>query len=306
MNLSGTDLNLLFVLSVVLEEQSVTRAARRLHVTAPAVSNSLARLRALLGDPLVVRSGRGVVPTPRGHELLPRLRGVMSELSSIIEQGAHFDPASAVRTFSVACSDVEQVGLMPALAARFVEHLPRCQLAVTSIDRLQALGGPERAEVDVVIAPRSAADPALFAAVLYEDEAVLVARRRHPRLRGPITRSRFNALRHVDIRIALGERGVGNRAAEELLASQGLVRDIAVTVPTFMAAVMLAASTDLVAGVPRRLARALERSLPIQIHALPGRALRFEMCALWQRRTNDDPGSRHFRELLLETAREAG
>src|SRR5688572_15816404 len=67
MNLSGTDLNLLFVLSVVLEEQSVTRAARRLHVTAPAVSNSLARLRALLGDPLVVRSGRGLVPTPRGR-----------------------------------------------------------------------------------------------------------------------------------------------------------------------------------------------------------------------------------------------
>jgi DNA-binding transcriptional LysR family regulator len=304
MNLSGVDLNLLLVLSVVLEEQSVTRAARRLHVTAPAVSNSLARLRGLLGDPLVVRSGRGLVPTPRGHELLPRLRGVMAELSSIVEPGERFDPASATRTFSVACSDVEQVGFIPVLAARFAQRLPRCQLAVTSIDRLQALGGPERAEVDVVIAPQDAASPALFSALLYEDEAALVARRRHPRLRGPLTRARFNTLRHVDIRIALGERGIGNRAAEELLSSQGLVRDIAVTVPTFMSAIMLAAATDLVAGVPRRLACALQQSLPIAVHALPGRPLRFRMCAFWQRRTHDDAGSKYFRDLLLEAARQ--
>jgi DNA-binding transcriptional LysR family regulator len=304
MNLSETDLNLLLVLSVVLEEQSVTRAARRLHVTAPAVSNSLARLRALLADPLVVRSGRGLVPTPLGHELLPRLRGVMAELSAIVEHGARFDPQSATRTFAVACSDVEQVGFVPVLAARFAKRLPRCQLAVTSIDQLQALGGPERAEVDVVIAPANAATPALHSALLYEDEAALVARRQHPQLRGALTRARFNALRHVDIRIALGERGVGNRAAEQLFASQGLVRDIAVTVPTFMSAVLLAASTDLVAGVPRRLARALEKSLPIRTYALPGRPLRFEMCAFWQKRTHDDAGSRYFRELLLEAARQ--
>lgn len=304
MNLSETDLNLLFVLSVVLEEQSVTRAARRLHVTAPAVSNSLARLRTLLGDPLVVRSGRGLVATPRGHELLPRLRSVMAELSAIVEQGARFDPTSAKRTFSVACSDIEQVGFVPVLAARFAERLPRCQLAVASIDRLQALGGPERAEVDVVIAPANAASPGLRSAPLYEDEAALVARKDHPRVRGPLTPARFNALRHVDIRIALGERGVGNRAAEELLQSQGLVRDIAVTVPTFMSAVLLAASTDLVAGVPRRLALALAKILPIKTHALPGRPLRFQMCAFWQERTHDDPGSRFFRELLLEAARD--
>lgn len=304
MNLSETDLNLLFVLSVVLEEQSVTRAARRLHVTAPAVSNSLARLRALLGDPLVVRSGRGLVATPRGHELLPRLRGVMAELSAIVELGARFDPTSATRTFSVACSDVEQVGFVPVLAARFAQRLPRCQLAVASIDRLQALGGPERAEVDVVIAPANAQSPSLHSAALYEDEAALVARRNHPRLRGPLTPARFNALRHVDIRIALGERGLGNRAAEELMQSQGLQRDIAVTVPTFMSAVLLAASTDLVAGVPRRLACALAKSLPIKVHPLPGRPLRFQMCAFWQKRTHDDPGSRFFRELLLEAARE--
>jgi len=304
MNLSETDLNLLFVLSVVLEEQSVTRAARRLHVTAPAVSNSLARLRALLGDPLVVRSGRGLVATPRGHELLPRLRGVMAELSAIVELGARFDPGSATRTFCVACSDVEQVGFVPVLAGRFAERLPRCQLAVASIDRLQALGGPERAEVDVVIAPANAASPSLHSAALYEDEAALVARRNHPRLRGPLTPARFNALRHVDIRIALGERGLGNRAAEELMQSQGLKRDIAVTVPTFMSAVLLAASTDLVAGVPRRLAEALAKSLPIKVHVVPGRPLRFQMCAFWQKRTHDDPGSRFFRELLLEAARE--
>ena len=73
--------------------------------------------------------------------------------------------------------------------------------------------------------------------------------------------------------------------------------------PTFVSALLLSASTDLVVGVPRRLARAFERRLPIQLHTLPGRPFRFEMCAFWQRRTNDDPGSRYFRQLLLEAAR---
>lgn len=300
--LSELDLNLLHVLSVVLEEQSVTRAARRLHVTAPAVSNALARLRSALSDPLVVRSGRGLVPTPRARALAPRLRAALAELSTLVEHGARFDPARAARTFTLVCSDADQVGLVPALSALFVERLPRAELAVTSIDRLQALGGIERAEVDVVIAPANAVGAGVLSAPLYEDEAVLVARREHPALRGRLTPARFNALRHVDIRIALGERGVGNRAAEAYLASQGLVRQIAVRVPTFVAAVVLAASTDLVTGVPGRLARALATSLPIQVLALPGPPLRFEMRALWQQRTDDDPGSRYFRQLLIEAA----
>jgi DNA-binding transcriptional LysR family regulator len=302
MKLSELDLNLLLVLSVVLEEQSVTRAARRLHVTAPAVSNSLARLRALLGDALVVRSGRGLALTPRAKELQPRLRAAMAELERVAQQGAAFDPRKAERTFSVACADSDQVSLIPALAKRFSARLPRAELVVTSIDRLEASGGIERAEVDVAIVPAALGAQSPYAQTLYEDEAVLVARRGHPRIKGRLTRELFNALQHVDIRIALGERGIGNRAADAHLARQGLERKVAVAVPTFVAALMIAASSDFVAGVPRRLASTLAKRLPIQLYPIPGAALQFAMSAVWQERTHHDPGSRYFRELLAQAA----
>lgn len=303
MKLSGIDLNLLLVLTTVLEERSVTRAARRLHVTAPAVSNSLARLRALLDDPLVVRSGRALAPTPRAIELLPRLRSAMTELEEAIDGHASFDPVRAERTFRVACTDAEQIGLMPSVAKLFAKRLPRSSLVVESIDRLEAMGGIERAEVDACIAPAHVGATAPCAAPLYEDEAVIVARRRHPLIRGRLTRELFNTVRHVDIRVALGERGSGNRAAEDFFRRHRLERDIAVAVPTFVAAAMIAANSDLVAGVPRRLADALKPRLPIQVLALPAPRLAFSMAVVWQQRTDRDPGSRYFRQLLVEAAR---
>src|SRR6185312_1625580 len=101
MNLSALDLNLLLVLHAVLDEGSATRAAKRLNVTQSAVSNALARLRALLGDPLVVRSGKGLVPTPRGAELAPELAAVMARLESALDRGV-FVPGASTRTFTLA------------------------------------------------------------------------------------------------------------------------------------------------------------------------------------------------------------
>ncbi|MFO0659378.1 MAG: LysR family transcriptional regulator, partial [Polyangiaceae bacterium] len=103
MNISAIDLNLLVVLHAVLTEQSVTRAAKRLHVTQSAVSNSLGKLRDVLGDPLVVRHARGVTPTPRALELLPELSHVIERITSLIEPRARFDPATPTRAFTIAC-----------------------------------------------------------------------------------------------------------------------------------------------------------------------------------------------------------
>src|SRR5262245_10498928 len=102
MNLSTLDLNLLVVLHAVLEERSATRAARRLGVTQSAVSNALARLRAAVGDPLVVRNGRGIVATPRAQELAPTLRDIMAKLESALDRGGAFAPEESTRTFTLA------------------------------------------------------------------------------------------------------------------------------------------------------------------------------------------------------------
>src|SRR5262245_34972803 len=135
MNLVAFDLNLLVVLDAVLAEQSVVRAARRLHVTPSAVSNSLARLRAVLGDPLVTRSGRGIVPTPRATQLAPVLARLLEQIEQAVS-GSTFDPRSTTREFTLAIADSGQFVRLPRLAALLGEEMPKARLRVVGIDTL--------------------------------------------------------------------------------------------------------------------------------------------------------------------------
>ncbi|WP_437759792.1 LysR family transcriptional regulator [Sorangium sp. So ce1389] len=303
-NLSAIDLNLLLVLHTVLEERSAARAARRLRVTPSAVSNSLARLRAHFGDPLVVRSGRGLVPTPRALELAPRLRAAFGEIAGALEGERSFDPRATTRAFTLACSDVDQICSLPAIARAFAAEMPRAALRIVSVDHLEASGGLGGGEVDAALSPAYPLPPGHHAADLFEQESAFVVRRDHPCAGRRLTRERFNSLRHIDIHIALGRGGIGNRAAQEKLAAQGLHREIAVTVPTFAAAAVVAASTDLVAGMPRRLADALARIAPLSIVEPPVPAMVFRMQLVWHERTHLDEGARCFREVVIAALRE--
>lgn len=296
MNLSAIDLNLLHVLHVVLEEKSVARAAARLHVTSPAVSNALARLRERLGDPLLVRSGRGLVPTPRALELAPLLTRALADLELAIE-GPRFDPQTATNELTLALTDADQLASLPAIAHAFAESLPRARLRVVSIDTLVASGGLAGSEVDVALGPGGPGD-GLHLAPIYEEEGVLVVRRDHPRVRRRLSRERFLAERHVDIHLALGQGGVGHRVAEDAFAKHGLSRDIALTVPSFATAAMVVASTDWITGMPRRLAEMLRRTIAIEIVDSPLPGFRFTMQMMWHERTHLDPAAAHLRELI--------
>src|SRR5580704_14845314 len=131
--MSQLDLNLLVTLETVLAERSVVRAAHRLHVTPSAISNSLARLRHALGDPLVTRSGRGVVPTPRAAALLPALGRALREIDLAIH-GDAFDPASTTRQFTLAIADAGQIVQVPRFASDFARAMPRAALRIIGID----------------------------------------------------------------------------------------------------------------------------------------------------------------------------
>ncbi|AUX42546.1 LysR family transcriptional regulator [Sorangium cellulosum] len=304
MNISALDLNLLLVLHAVLEERSAARAARRLRVTPSAVSNSLARLRAQLGDPLVVRSGRGLVATPRAQQIAPRLRAAFGEIAGAIEGDRAFDPRATSRAFAIACSDVDQICSLPALARAFAAEMPRAVLRVASVDHLEAAGGLAGSEIDAALAPAHPLAPGHHAADLYEQDSVFVVRRGHPCARRPMTREVFNALRHIDIHVALGRGGIGNRAAHDQLAAHGLHRDIAMTVPTFTAAAVAAASTDLVAGMPRRMAESLLRLAPLAIVEPPMPGFSFRIQLVWHDRTHLDEGARCFREIVIAALRD--
>jgi DNA-binding transcriptional LysR family regulator len=290
-SLSSLDLNLLVTLDTVLTERSVARAARRLHVTPSAVSNALARARAALGDPIVVRSGRGIVPTPRGAELAPALARALRELEEAVE-GTSFDAPSTTRTFTLAVADAGQVVRLPAIAAAFDATMPRALLRVIGIDSLVSMGGLAGTSVDVVIGVGEKG-PGIHAEPLFEERTVLVGAASGPRR---LSRRALEECRHVGVEM------VPTLAARDLTAAAyaraGIPRAVAVVVPTFTAAAAVAASTDLVATLPASLAEVLGPRLGLRVIAAPAPIASVTMHLTWHDRTDADPAMVAFRDLV--------
>jgi DNA-binding transcriptional LysR family regulator len=302
-NLSALDLNRLLVLHAVLMHSSVTRAAAMLHVTPSAISNALARLRATFDDPLLVRHGRRLVLTPRAAELAPQLAEAVAAMARVADQQSRFDPVRSPRTFTLACSDAEQISEVPGIAAAFARRLPRARLRIISVDQLESLGGLASGEVDAAIAPAHGASREVHNHDLYQEEGVLVVRKGHPLVRRRMSKQQFNQLRHIDILLALGGPGIGHRIVENYFASHGLHRDIAIAVPSFAAAAAIAARTDWVAGMPRRMAAVFLRQMPLTVVAVPVPAVRFRIQLLWHARTHKDAGAQFFRSLIVSSVR---
>lgn len=294
-NLSAIDLNLLTVLHAVLEEGSVAKAAERLHVTSPAVSNALGRLRDVLKDPLFVRSGRGLVPTPKALELKPALERVFAELTKSLS--TDFDAKTCTQTFTIALSDSDQVSSLPAISKVFARELPKAQLLVVTLDTLMSTGGLA-GTVDVTLGPPFEGE-GLYREHLFGEDAVIVARRGHPRVKNKqLTKALFNSERHVDVRLLLGRAGSGNRMAEDAFAKAGLKRVIAVTAPSFAAVASVVSSTDFLGGMPRRTAELYARAMPLQVLSGLGPTLRFEMFLHWHERTHKDAAHVAFRRVI--------
>jgi DNA-binding transcriptional LysR family regulator len=295
-SLSTLDLNLLLMLDTVLAERSVVRAARRLHVTPSAISNALARLRAALDDPLLIRSGRGVVPTPRAAALAPALARALRDLDQAVH-GEGFDPATTDRQLTLAIADAGQVVKLPAIVAVLAAKMPRARLRVLSIDTLFATGGLAGTEIDVAIGAGEKG-PGVYAQPLFQEHIVLVARAGHPAIRGRVGKAQLAALRHVEVQVAPGR---GSRPLAASYAALGVARDIAVVVPTFAAAAAIVAGSDLVASLPDSLLGVLAPRLALRRVTTPLAPVGTNINLLWHERTHQDPALRAFRELLIQS-----
>jgi DNA-binding transcriptional LysR family regulator len=297
--LSRIDLNLLWALHVLLEEASVTAAATRLHVGQPAVSNQLARLRDLLADPLLVRDGRRLVRTPRGEALRAPLTEAVSQIGRVLLGDASFDPMQESRCFVLSGDDAVEVTDVPLILKLMQRELPRAGLRVVSIGRMIAAGGIASPEIDVALGPRAAFSIARFSP-LYRQGALLAMRSDHPLAQKKLTRERFNTLRFVDTWIADGRPGEGHKQVSAQLGDHGFVRHVALTVSHFSAAASAAAESDLVAGLPERIARYYAKYMPLTLTRFPAPlSFELEMGLGWHDRTHADPACRFFRELVV-------
>jgi DNA-binding transcriptional LysR family regulator len=298
---SRFDLNLLSVLEAVLTEGSVVKAANRLHITPSAVSNALARLRLIIGDPLVTRRGRGIVPTPRALELAPLLARTLRELREAVRTGA-FDPATTAKRFTLALSDASQIALLPAIAALSARRMPRASLRAVGIDALVLLGGLGGAEVDVVIGPDKGGGE-IHCEALFSQPAVLICRKDHPALEAAREPRRAEALRHIAIEMAPGRAlpdlaGLAYRKAR-------IARDVAMTVPTFSAAAAVVAATDFVATVPAAFYSAVSQRMGISALPFPMPQLTIPTNMCWHERTHADSSAGAFRDVIRQAAKSA-
>jgi DNA-binding transcriptional LysR family regulator len=291
------DLNLALVLHTVLEQRSVARAAAKLHVTPSAVSNALARLRDLLGDPIVTREGRGIVPTPRAIELAPTLAGAIEQLESVFVPPP-FDAKACTRTFTLAVADLGQITWVPRLAKAMEQELPLARLRVVGIEMLLSLGDLGSSEVDVQVGI-AARQPAIRTVHLYDEAMMLVARKGHPWAR------RGAAPRLADLRFVRVDMAPARNLRDpfEALGSQSRARrNIVATVPSYTAAAEMVAHSDLVTMLPTSLVAATGRRARFCVldASLPRRSVSISMC--WHDRTHRDAGGQAFRALVREVA----
>lgn len=289
-HLGGVDLNLLLVLDVLLEERSVTRAAARLDRTQPAVSRSLARLRELLDDPLFVRDRSGLTPTPRAQALAGPLRAALLELEGRVLQARPFDPGSADRTFTLAGADYGEWLLVGPLVTRLARVAPRIRVEA---HRVPALRDTLDHDIGVGVVSSSGLG-SVRTRPLVTDGFVCLVRRDHPRVGQHLDLRTYLDLDHI----LISPRGTGGGIVDDRLEAAGERRRIAVRLATFLVAPAVVAGTDLLCTLPRRLAHAAVRSLPVRMVEPPIELPPFTLSAVWHERWQHDPGHAWLREQL--------
>lgn len=299
--LAAVDLNLLRALDALLAERHVTRAAARLGVTQSAASHALARLRELLGDPLLVRGpGGALLPTPRADELGPVVRRALGELAAAW-RGAAFDPATAVRTFHLGAGDYAELVLLPGLVARLARLGPRLDLFVHPVPE-DIPGVLARGELDAILAPARARDLVAggFQRHLFDESFTTAVRADHPSAGGRMTLDRFCALDHL----LVAPRGTAGSFVDDALAALGRRRRVALAVPHFLIVPHVIAATDLVVTVASRLAAAFAETHRLVLRPPPVELAGFPIHLLWHERTAADAGQRWLRDQIVAVAAE--
>ncbi len=300
--MSDLDMNLLVALDALLMEGSVTGAARRLNLSASAMSRTLARVRAATGDPLLVRAGRGMVPTPRAAELQAQVHELARDVRAALSpRNVDLDLSGLERTFTIRTSegwlDLFSAAVVTAVAA----VAPGVRLRFAPKPQKEA-GSLREGAVDLDIGVLGTTAPELRTKLLFRDRFVGAARAGHPLLTGDITPERYAACRHV----AASRRGAFRGPVDDALEELGLGRIVVAVVPGFLDALRIARQSDLVALVPRSCLASLDAlSNSVRSFNLPVLTPEIAVSAMWHPRMDADPAHRWLRNVVVEVCSSA-
>lgn len=311
-NFRTLDLNLLRVFDEVMAERSLTRAARNLSLTQPAVSNALRRLRDTLGDELVQRSGQGMAPTPRALAIWPAVREALHQLQASLIPN-EFVPAQASSTFVLAMADATAAELIPGLVDTLEHEAPGVSLRVVPLTTRDprrlldaescdlAVGYFPAVLADLTASAQSGDALPFFYQRLYLGEYVCVMRKGHPLASGPLTLERFCAARHM--LVSFSGRAFG--FIDEALAALGQTRNVVLTVNQFFTAGRVVANSNLLTVLPRHFVRVTGIAEQLELRALPFAVSPVHVDAVWHRRSQQSSAHLWLREALVRAAAQA-
>jgi DNA-binding transcriptional LysR family regulator len=295
-NLTSLDLNLMVVLDALLEHAHVGRAAAKVGLSQPAASHALGRLREIFGDPLLVRSGLRMQPTPRAESLRAPLAEALERMREVL-RAREFAPSTSTREFTIMVPDHLIAVLLAPLVSRLAEVAPGVRLDVIPWRAAAQWKGTLASSIDVFIGCETAGTEGFRRRLLLRDTEALAVSKIHPWRRRLSKRRWFEEARHVAV-VAPGKQ---EDPVDEWLRAEGITRRVALTVPGYLAALQVAASSDLVAFLPRLLIQSQQAASPIAIVAPPLDPGWFDEFLFYPARTETDPASIWFRELIAQS-----
>jgi DNA-binding transcriptional LysR family regulator len=288
------DLNLLRVFDALLQEGSVTAAAERLHLSIPATSRALGRLRRAMHDPILVRAGRGMAPTPFALRTAPRVRSLLDEASALISADSELRVAELERTFTIRINDGVAATMATAAVEATAAAAPGVSLRFVA-EGNESIEALRDGSVDLDIGVRDITAPDMRTAVLYRERLVGIVR-----ADSPLGRHRRPTLaqlcRHPHV--SASRRGRSRGPLDDALDAAGLKRHVAAVVPTFAVAALLVASSHYVGLVPQRLAEQYGPALGIRWFPMPAALPELDLRMLWHARLDADPAQRWLRDTI--------
>jgi DNA-binding transcriptional LysR family regulator len=298
--LASFDLNLLVVLDVLLAERNVTRAAKRLGLSQSAVSNALSRLRAALGDGVLVRAANGMVATPRALALQREVGDALGRISHMLGGEEGFDPRTARRSFAIVATDYVQFVLLGELVNRLRRNAPGVSLQVVPPMREYPWDALESGAVDLVLAgarKKQHVPSGLHRRWLFRDRLVCMIRATHPYAAGTLSLKRYLELDHIEA-LPVGSVAL----ADEILSALGHRRRVVLTVPHFLIAPFVVMQGDYCFTLAGRIAKPLTTWLPLRARPLPYGEHEVTIGAFWHDRVHHDAAHRWLRRQVVDSA----
>ena len=299
MSLRDIDLNLLVAFDALMRECHVTRAAYRMDVSQSSMSLALSKLRVMFHDPLLVKSGKGLVPTERARFLTPQVEDILRGVDVLIHEEQPFDPSQASAVITMIVIDYIDFVVVPHLMDELQRSAPNISLRIVGPNPRQLGEAMSSGEIDMALTYFPTPPGNVRTRPLFKDRMVGIARSGHPLFERPLTLEGYCDYAHVAIKPAEGAE-MYNALIDGALGSEGRQRRIAVSKPTFMGVPFLISQSDLISTIPERIAQRFTDVAAIRIFEPPLKLAPINVVLMWHDRTHNNPLYRWLRDLIAD------